>query len=191
MNVLTLLGSPRKDAASSAIAQRFNEEAAKNGAQVTTYRLNDLDFKGCQGCYACKKGLDKCVINDDLTPVLEALSVADAVVFATPIYFGDITAQLKGFFDRLYSTFDPDYSEETGFTSRLPAGKKALFIYTQGAAEDIHAEIPERYNTYLETSGFTDCRVIRDCSREGFGDGPPASESMDTATTAATDFTAK
>ena len=85
MKVLTILGSPRKNAASTAIANHFNEEATANGAEVTTYTLNDMDYKGCQGCNACKTGKESCVLNDDLTPLFESLKEADVVVVATPI----------------------------------------------------------------------------------------------------------
>lgn len=188
MKVLTILGSPRKESASTTIALKFNEEAAAKGAEVTTVQLNDLNYKGCQGCYACKKGSETCVLKDDLTPVFEALHAADAVVMTSPIYFGDVTAQLKGFIDRFYSTVSPEYLTTGIPTSRLPAGKKSLLIFTQGAEESMHAEIPPRYDMYLEMSGFAQRRVIRDYGRGDFEETTPSQESMDLAAAAAADF---
>jgi len=188
MKVLTIMGSPRKSAASTVIAEQFNRTAEANGAEVTTYHLNDMDYKACQGCYACKTGHETCALSDDLTQVFEDLHEADAVVFATPIYFGDVTGQFKSFFDRIYSTVKPDYLTTGIPSSRLPAGKKSLFIFTQGADEETHTEIHERYNNYLAISGFTDIRTIRDCKRQDYTDKNPAAESITLAEAAAMDF---
>jgi len=103
MKIVTLLGSPRSLGNSTAIARRFQETAATLGAKNCTFELNRLTYRGCQGCYACKKGLDHCILNDDLTEVLTSVTEADMVVLATPVYYGDVTAQLKGFIDRTYS----------------------------------------------------------------------------------------
>lgn len=188
MKVLTILGSPRKDSASTTIAKHFNEEAASLGAEVTTFELNKMDYKGCQGCYACKTGKETCVLKDDLTQVLEKLAEADICVMTSPIYFGDVTAQLKTMFDRIFSTLHPEYSEDTGFKSRLPAGKKSLLIFTQGATKEHHAEIPQRYDYYMEVSGFNDRRVIRECDRVDFQETTPYPESLLDAANAARDF---
>ena len=188
MKVLTILGSPRKDATSTTIAHHFNKEATANGAEVTTYTLNDMDYKGCQGCYSCKTGKESCILNDDLTPLFEALDATDVVVIATPIYFGDITAQLKGFFDRFYSTVSPEYFETGIPTSRLPQGKKSLIIATQGAEEKEHADIAARYDSYFALSGFTDRKIIRDCNRQDFTDKAPAAASISMAESIAREF---
>lgn len=109
MNVVTLLGSPRSGKNSASIANRFTESAAQLGAETRTFELNRLNYRGCQGCYACKQSLDHCVLNDDLSEVLNAVKEADLVVLASPVYYGDISAQLKGFIDRSYSYLKPDY----------------------------------------------------------------------------------
>ena len=95
MNIVALLGSPRSTGNSAAIANRFTETAASLGARVTNFQLNRLTYRGCQGCYACKKGLDHCVLKDDLTQVLDAVAAADLVVLASPVYYGDMTAAMK------------------------------------------------------------------------------------------------
>lgn len=188
MKVLTILGSPRKNATSTAIAKRFIEEAASLGADVTTYDLNTMDYKGCQGCYGCKTGKEMCVLKDDLTPLFEEMPEADIMVFASPIFYGDITAQLKGFFDRSFWTVKPEYLETGIPSSRLPNGKKSLLIITQGATEEKHAEIPDRYNYYLKMYGFDDARVIRETDRLDFRETEPYPESLEMATNAARDF---
>lgn len=188
MKVLTIIGSPRRDSTSTAIAEKFNEEIAAMGGEVTTYTLNALDYKGCQGCYACKTSKDACVLKDDLKPVLEDMTDADVLVVTSPIYFGDITSQLKGMFDRFFSTVYADPDAEIGYSSRLPAGKKSLLIITQGAPDERHAEIPERYNSYFQMSGFSECRTIREVDRVDFQETAPYPESLKAAAQAARDF---
>ena len=66
MKISCLIGSPRKNSNSAAIAAKFAKTAASLGAQVETVVLNDLTYRGCQGCMACKTTSEKCVLDDDL-----------------------------------------------------------------------------------------------------------------------------
>ena len=109
MKIVSLLGSPRPQGNSTAITRRFQDTAANLGAEVRTFELNRLAYRGCQGCCACKQSLDHCILNDDLTEVLNTVAEADVVVLASPVYYGDVSAQLKGFIDRTYSYLKPDY----------------------------------------------------------------------------------
>ncbi len=162
MKIVSLLGSPRSTGNSTAIANRITETAARLGAETGTFELNRLAYRGCQGCYACKKGLDHCVLNDDLTEVLDAVQDADVVVLASPVYYGDISAQLKGFIDRSYSYLKPDYLSNPQ-PSRL-SPKKLVFVLTQGNPdESLFADIFPRYEGFLKWMGFIDTRLIRVC----------------------------
>ncbi len=95
MKIISLLGSPREHGNSSIIASRFCDKAQKLGAQIQTFSLNKLDFRGCQACMACKTKLDKCALEDDLTEVLEAVRQTDVLVLASPVYFRDVSAQMN------------------------------------------------------------------------------------------------
>ncbi|MRR59113.1 MAG: flavodoxin family protein [Deltaproteobacteria bacterium] len=162
MKIVSLLGSPRTQGNSAAIANRFTETAAKLGAETRTYELNRLAYQGCQGCYACKRGLEECVIEDDLTQVLAVVREADCVVFASAVYFGQITAQLKGFVDRCFSYFKPDFHTNPE-PSRLQP-KKLVFVLTQGNPdEENFADIFPGYDRFLKWLGFSDTRLIRVC----------------------------
>jgi multimeric flavodoxin WrbA len=162
MKIITLLGSPRTAGNSSTIANRFTETAARLGADTRTFELNRLDYRGCQGCYACKKELDHCVLNDGLTEVLNEVRYAEALVLASPVYYGDVTAQLKGFIDRSYSYLKPDYLTNPQ-PSRL-APKKLVFVLTQGHPDQaLFADIFPRYDGFLKWMGITESRLIRAC----------------------------
>lgn len=173
MKIVTLLGSPRANGNSSTIARRFNETAAALGAETRSFELNRLAYRGCQGCYACKKGLDRCGLKDDLTEVLAAVQEADAVVLASPVYYGDVSAQLKGYIDRSYSYLKPDYLTNPE-PSRL-APKPLVFILTQGHPDpNLFADIFPRYETFLKWMAFSDVKLIRACGiGPGSVDAPP------------------
>jgi multimeric flavodoxin WrbA len=95
MKIVCVLGSPRETGNSSAVANRFCDTAEKFGAQVKTFVLNQLAYRGCQGCMACKTKLDKCILEDDLTEVLDTIRKTDVLVLASPVYFWDVSGQLN------------------------------------------------------------------------------------------------
>lgn len=170
MKVVCLLGSPRLKGNSATIAKCFCEIAEKQGAEVQTFALNKLKYRGCQACMTCKTKLDRCVLEDDLTEVLDALREAHVVVMASPVYYGDVSSQLKGFIDRTYSYLTPDYAT-SGNPSRLPPGKKLVFILTQGQPdEDRFADVFPRYAYFFKWYGFNDNHVIRACGVMEKGD---------------------
>ena len=167
MKIVAILGSPRSRGNSATIARRFRDAAVSRGAVAETFELNRLSYRGCQGCYACKKGRDNCVLQDDLTQVLAAVETADIVLLASPVYYGDVTAQLKGFIDRSYSYLKPDYITNPQ-PSRLEP-KKLVFVLTQGHPDQaLFADIFPRYDTFLRWMGFVETRLIRAC---GIGPG--------------------
>jgi multimeric flavodoxin WrbA len=163
-----LLGSPRREGNSATIAKRFIETATSLGAEVKTYELNRMNYRGCQGCATCKTKLDRCVLKDDLTGVLEAIKETDVILLSAPIYFQEVPGQVKCFIDRTYSFLAADY-RRTGAPSRVPAGKKVILITTQGAPEAALAEIPDRYSTILKhVLAASEVHIIRGC---GVGSG--------------------
>jgi multimeric flavodoxin WrbA len=172
MKIVTLLGSPRHNKNSATIANRFTETAANLGAETRTFELNRLTYRGCQGCYACKKTHDHCVLKDDLTEVLAEVQDADLLVLASPVYYGDVTAQLKGFIDRGYSYLKPDYLTNPQPSRLTP--KKLLFVLTQGHPDEaLFADIFPRYDGFMKWMGITESRLIRAC-----GIGPASADEV-------------
>lgn len=125
MKIIGLVGSPRKNGNTAVLVQKALEGAKAQGSEAELFYLNELVIRGCQACYGCKKA-GKCVINDDLTRVFEAINTADGIVLGSPIYFGRFTAQTALLMDRLFGYIQAD------FTSNLKAGKKFALIFTQG-----------------------------------------------------------
>ncbi|GFO54642.1 FMN reductase [Geomonas sp. Red276] len=162
MNIVTLLGSPRSQGNSSTIARRIIQAAEADGWTSRTFELNRLTYRGCQGCYACKQGRDDCVVRDDMTEVLAAVREADLVVLATPVYYGDLSSQLKAFMDRTFSYLVPGYATAQQ-PSRL-SPKKLIFVQSQGHPDEASfADIFPRYQYFLKWQNFTEVRLVRAC----------------------------
>jgi multimeric flavodoxin WrbA len=170
MKIVCLYGSPRTKGNSAAIAGAFCETAEKNGAQVRSYVLNKMDFKGCQACYGCKRKSETCVLKDDLTEVLEAVRGSDILVMASPVYYGGVSAQLKGFIDRTFSFLVPDYITAEK-PHRLEGDKQLVMILSQGNPdEDQFSDIYPKYSKFYGWMGFQKAELIRACGVRDLND---------------------
>lgn len=104
--IVIIDGGPRKTFNTASILEKIAEGAASAGSniEVKTVRLYSLDYKGCMSCMACKikdRASNICKFKDALTPVLEEIAEADGLVLGSPIYFGDVTGQMRTFLERL------------------------------------------------------------------------------------------
>jgi multimeric flavodoxin WrbA len=185
MKIACLLGSPRTKGNSATIAKHFCEAAEGLGAQVRTFALNKLQYRGCQACMACKTKLDKCILEDGLAEVLEAVRESDVLVMASPVYYGEVSSQLKGFIDRSYSYLAPDYLTNPK-PSRLSEGKKLVLVLTQGNPDqERFAGIFERYDYFFKWYGFTESYLIRACGVREAGEVAAREDVMKLAETTA------
>lgn len=176
MKIVAVLGSPRPKGNSALMAEAFLDVARERGAAVEVYLLNQMNIKGCQGCGQCKTKSEVCVVEDDLTPVYDAVRGADLLVMASPVYFGDLSAQLKCFWDRTYAFAHPD------FTSRLAPGKKSVMFLAQGApGEDMFNDIHPRYERWLKMFGFDENFVVRAVGVQGAGEVKDKAEPLEQA----------
>ena len=104
--IMIIDGGPRKNMNTAQMLQKLAEGARSVGdnIEVKVVRLYDLDYKGCMSCMACKikgKASNVCKFKDALTPILEEIAQADGLVLGSPIYFGDVTGQMRAFLERL------------------------------------------------------------------------------------------
>ena len=106
--VLIISSSPRKGGNSETLAAAFAKGAKDAGNQVETVFLREKQYGFCKGCLACQK-LGRCVINDDAAAITEKMHDADVIVFATPIYYYEMSGQLKTLLDRANSLYSSDY----------------------------------------------------------------------------------
>jgi len=139
MKIVILNSSPRKNGNTAKLCDAFCEGvvATAMNPDITTIFLNGLNFKGCQSCFACKlkgsKQYGKCSLNDDLTPILEAVKTADCIVVASPIYLMDVNSCAKAFLERLCFS---QGSYEAGYRSLATKKVDVVTIYTMNAKKE-------------------------------------------------------
>jgi multimeric flavodoxin WrbA len=168
MKVVAVLGSPRRGGNSDTVVKWLSETAEQLGAEVRTFALNELAYRGCQACMGCKTTSEKCVLEDDLTRILDAVSEADILLMATPIYYYDVSSQLKTFIDRTFSYLVPDFLMNPD-RSRLSPGKTFVLVLTQGYDENCQTDVFPRYARAFNELGFGSGHLIRACGLVGAG----------------------
>ncbi len=139
-NVLVISTSLRNQSNSEALADSFLEGAKSGNNRVEKITLKEKTIAFCRGCLACQK-TKKCTIHDDAVTIAEKMCHADVIAFATPIYYYEMSGQMKTLLDRANSLFSSDYSF------------RDIYMLTT-AAED-GADVPEKAISGL--NGWIDC----------------------------------
>ena len=106
--VLIITSSLRHRSNSDALAEAFARGASEAGNEVKTITLKDKEVHFCKGCLACQT-TQKCVIADDASVIVQKMYAADVLVFATPIYYYELSGQLKTLLDRANPLYTTDY----------------------------------------------------------------------------------
>jgi multimeric flavodoxin WrbA len=148
--------SPRKKSNTASLLDSTIKGAASKGAQTELIHLYDYRFKGCISCLACKTIKNRenglCSVKDELTPLLVKMAQADAVVFGSPIYFGDVTAYARAIIERFAYPF---FLYSKTCSSKYKGEMKTAFIYNmnldeQGMAAKNYAHTFEMNKDYFE-----------------------------------------
>jgi len=104
MKVLAIVGSPHSSGNTSYLADQALKELSSQGVETEKIVLGQCVINPCQGHAEC--GTFKvCRQKDDAPGIIEKFNEADGVILASPVYFFDITAQMKAFIDRNFFTF--------------------------------------------------------------------------------------
>ncbi|HBF39357.1 MAG TPA: flavodoxin family protein [Firmicutes bacterium] len=122
--VVAFMGSPRKNGNTATLVQEVIRGAQDAGAETTVFTLSDMNIKPCQGCLVCRK-TGQCVMQDDFQNMFQHIIDADVVVFGSPIYLWQISAQMKLLWDRLCGLFDENHKPRY-------AAKSVIMVYSQG-----------------------------------------------------------
>lgn len=101
--ILMITGSPRKNGNSESMANAFIQGATEHGHSVERFDAAFKNVAGCIACDQCWSNGNACVRDDDWQEFSQKLERADVVVFAYPLYWSTMPAQLKAVVDRLYS----------------------------------------------------------------------------------------
>ena len=107
--VLIVSSSLRVGSNSELLAREAERGARDAGHDVELVSLKDKDIRFCKGCLACQK-TGKCVIHDDAAEIVGKVQNADVLVFVTPIYYYELSGQLKTLLDRCNPLFPQEYA---------------------------------------------------------------------------------
>lgn len=149
MKILVITGSPRKNGNSNTLADNFIKGAQEVGHTVVRF---DSAFKNVHPCIACNKcGMNgQCVFKDDFEFVKANIIDSDAVVFATPMYYFGISAQIKAVIDRFCA-----------INGQISKPKKAALLMTYADTSEKEAQpIINHYEVLLNYLGWTDIGKI-------------------------------
>ena len=154
MKVIGFVGSPRAGGNTEQLVKQILAGAAEHGAETTLYSISAMKINGCLGCYACTKD-GKCVQQDDMQSLYPEIASADVLVLGTPVYMGQMTAQLKAFVDRLLPFMKPDFS------TRLQGKKSIVLAFTQGSPDaKAFAEYFQQTMNIFQFMGFTPAEIV-------------------------------
>lgn len=102
MKITAIVGSPRKKGQSARLVNAILDGAKEFGAEVAIHYLSERNIMPCTGCYSCEKTKECIIKNDDMMGIYEDMETADAYVFASPVYFDQVSGQFKVFIDRIF-----------------------------------------------------------------------------------------
>ncbi|MBR6951956.1 MAG: flavodoxin family protein [Oscillospiraceae bacterium] len=138
--VLIVSSSLRAGSNSEALAEAFAEGAREAGHEAELISLRGKTVGFCRDCLACQE-LKRCVIRDDADEIRKKALEADVLVFATPIYYYEMSGQLKTLLDRLNPLYPADYAF------------RDVYLLTSAAEDEEH--VPQRAVSGLE--GWIEC----------------------------------
>ena len=150
MKVVAVQSSPNLDGLTSGLVQAVLRGLEARGGETELIHLNKLDIKSC---IACDNGWGKCrkegicILEDDFQKLREKIAKSDALIFATPVYWHDLSESAKIFLDRLRRC-------ETGRGFKTFTGKKAIGIASAGGSGRGAVRALYNLEDYLRRLGF-------------------------------------
>ena len=107
--IVILNGSPRRNGNTSALVQKFTEGTESVGNTVTEFFLDKMDIHGCKGCFGGHSSREcPCVQKDDMSKIYPVVKECDVIVLATPLYYWNMSGQIRTAIDRLFALEEGD-----------------------------------------------------------------------------------
>ncbi len=155
MRAMTIQGSPRSEGCTGTLLREIEEELALHGFEVEHVEARDLGLAGCRGCGMCQRKPDEpgCVQKDGGNEFFGRLAGADLILFASPLYFWEFTAQLKSVIDRSLCLAT---GYMTGAHRSLVEGGRVALLLTCGGPERANTDeirmVFRRYSVFLKAT---------------------------------------
>ena len=138
--VVVISTSLRAGSNSQVLAEQFAKGAEAAGHQVELISLRGKEIRFCVGCLSCQQ-TGACVFKDDVPAIMESVLNADVVCWATPIYYYEMSGQMKTLIDRMNAMYAKDYRF------------RDIYLLTTAAEEEVF--VPRRAESGLQ--GWIDC----------------------------------
>lgn len=101
MKVLGIVGSSRKEGNTEILVREALEAAGEAGAETEIFLTAGKTISPCDGCHTCFE-TDVCKIKDDMQPLFQKMEASDALIYGSPVYFHNVSAQIKAIMDRSF-----------------------------------------------------------------------------------------
>lgn len=150
--VIVLNGSPRRGGNTDALTSNAIRGIKSAGAEAEEFFLSSLKIHPCTGCESCSSIDTYCVFDDDMNGVLKKIAKADAILFASPVWWFNISSYLKLAVDRFFGAFMKD--------EHFLKGKKMGFAFCYGDKEPLESGVINAFRSFEDIAAFTGGRVI-------------------------------
>lgn len=108
-SIVILNGSPRRNGNTTAMVNEFMRGAKENGYRLTEFFLDSMNINGCKGCFGGHSSREcPCVQKDDMQQIYSAVKSSDVIVLATPLYYWNMSGQIRIAIDRLFALEEGD-----------------------------------------------------------------------------------
>ena len=157
MQILILSGSRNREGQTARAIKAVQKGIAEGKGESEVIFLTEMNLERCRQCDADGWGLcrkeSRCIIEDDFASIAAKIKAADAVVFANPVYFGDLSESMRGFLDRYRRTlFKPGAAPPPGFG--MTGGTPAIGICYAGGSGNGTVSCAFFLERVLQTCGF-------------------------------------
>lgn len=133
--VILFMGSHRSTSNTGFFIEKISEKLNTYEIPNQIIDINKLKISHCIDCDYCKGTWGKCVFEDDMTEVYDALKTATVVIFASPVYFNGLTAKMKAMVDRLQMVFICDFVHKKPFVESTDSAVKKGYLVSIGGAK--------------------------------------------------------
>lgn len=141
MKIIAFNGSPRKNGNTEILLKETVRGIEDSGSAVDVFHLNLMKIKPCQDCGSCNE-TGKCVFEDDMQKIYDAIRTADRIILASPIFFFALSAQSKLMIDRCQNLWCEKYLMKKPLEEG-PHGRKGLLLLVGGMKKDVGVHCSE------------------------------------------------
>lgn len=149
-NILVINSSPRTNSNTRVVVARVAAAAKQNGHVIEIIEIGKAKINPCIGCEVChEKTPGKCVFPDVMSECHAKLASAEIIIFAGPIYYFTMNAQMKAFLDRCYAIgVEPFKGKRVG----------AIFVY--GDVDPVKSGCVNAIRTFQDICAYIPCQWL-------------------------------